>query len=1594
MNRLGEKIKNYINDRKSKRIYRITAVLLSLVVVFSVATSLILPAISATQFPDIPMETTLYANSSADDFSDFDVSKAFNLQESIGELNFEKSSSDGNTVTGEFSMTYEVNEKDVLSADKPYLYVQLPDNVEIPSDLSGNVVDGSNITGKYIIEKDTGLVKIKIKEEFFENYKNGFSGTLKFESSVTRIDSELGSTSEVKIGNQIVMIDGFTPKKISMAKSGVNNGDGTITWSIVVDNPTGEDLGNFTLSDTMFDNSRADNVKIEPSSAGSYDSSNHNFSFKSGATDKKVTITYTTKLTDDEVYTPNISPWYTDDWHGKIVNSAKLKKDDGSDPIDKEVNVSYDIGYNLSKDGAADYENGTINWKLTITNKYSRPLNDFKIKDTMLSQYFGDDISNITFSPSSVTGTLSGDTITLDSGDYTGDVVITYSTPAEKGVTYKNQAELHNPKDQPIGDKPSKEVSYTPSTFSKSHQEDRENKLINWTINIKNNSGNPETLNGYYVIDEMFKDAVGDIKLQSNNTDLDKKYYTIDKTNGKITFNGFTKDCNINEIKITYSTDPYNGTPNESNTEFTNINTADLYNGSGDKDDSVTDTDKWVSTNSLEKKHGEAKFDEENGIMTIPWTITIEQEAGKFKGFTLKDIVLANDSENVDLHYITPQQLKAITIVDATTSYKPLSSDCYTVTESNANLKSFNIAFNDVEALNDVDKVIITYETTALIGDVETGQTVIFDNKATFNGKESKDPLPYENVDTSKTPYKKYDGSISIDQQTTGTTSKSVGQLEKVTVDGVEYYKFDYIITIDKSKYNDAYTLTDTLPDGFTLCGDVKANWGGYVGTVSANGGNTYYTYDENNGILKFIVNATDCKSLDQLTYSLKVNAKEFDERLKAGSVSVENKLKDDSGKYDEVVQTQKFEESVLTKSLSGKEQAAGYIEYELKLNPEGANLSRDDKLILTDIIKAHTYGNGVPCNDPGGINLYLDSIHVYQMGAGTNGEDVELDSSKYQFVLDNNPEIQGQTEASIDLSGLSDNGNGWYIGGIKGGKYTVSLTSVPNTDIVVYIKEDGTDFTSTTFTTDSSGKGVFEFESTSSKNFTLGMDFYYNNTWNRVPITSIDSIKTTTTGTHPYAAKLTLTVPDETPLRIVYKYLGRRPEGSGKNDSVGVVNSVSVNTAMKTEQSTIDSEFKLTSDSESTITGKEYFNIKKVDVGDYSLRLNAVFNLYKWDGSSWLAAKTLDKEIDDKSGEITNLIKEWGSAEDTPADLNVTKDELYRMHLDNDAVYKIVEKTSPEGYQILKEPRYFTAGILPSGISVPEEAKNYTIVSNGGNLNIQNYKNIEVGVRKIWADGNNSHNDITVKLYKSSVLRKVGFPDDSDLTEISEATLGMSNNWYYKWDNLPSGTDDGKPIYYYVKEELYTEDGKTYTAFYNGNAANSDGIIKITNTAGLTVRKVWHDFEGQDCNPLASEIRFKVFRSTTQSLDGSLPSGAKEWTAGNGYNNGYYTLNSDNNWSMTFASAAPYDDNGNSYYYYVVEDTSNFTDIKVSYVGNGSGSTGLITITNKSTKIVIGHMPETGSIGTVWFFAAGGVLAIGALAALRILRRHLSDQS
>lgn len=1602
-----------------------------------------MPAISATTD-----EAAVLMGKSAAGFSDFTEEKGMLLEDDMitSTANTINVSDDGNSVTVQFNMSYSCDDisKITVSADKPYLYYYIDSRIkeymttEQLEGMTGRISDGIGGTnGDYFIDFDND--RVIIKPDNPDELEKGFSGTVFFNATVQRNDEESGTYTEFTIGTQTVKVEGFTEKQLSILKTGKLESDGkTITWTVTVENPNKivtDDEGNVTyepnslkdykITDTVFGSETT--VTSVPANAGSYDSAANTYTFND-ISDNEITLTYTTTLTNEQLVTPRNNNF---DGKGETTNRVSI-----IGPNDPEktasATVPYELGYRIEKLGEVDYSKNPIeiNWTINITNTYGLPVDDLKLYDSMFAEYINGDVSKITFEPSDkVTGTFNDDKtkIILESVDanneYTGDVTIKYTTQAQDGITsYKNEAQLE--KDVPFV-KTEKTVSTKPFTLSKygtnADANTETGKLNYWKIGIDNINVDASALNNYYIIDDNFSDERIDplnyrsSQLDSNNfiiccdlngvqTILDENYYTID--GNKLTFKGFAENDTLTWISIEYWTNPSQAVTGEDFKEsFTDTNNAEIFNengksfGTGSADITwtpPTGPDEPKETYNVNKKYTSSNLvADENNIIEIPWQIELSQQNGNFAGKTVTDTIsIPSGIDGVD-HYITDEQFNNIRI---TSNNSDLPEDYYTITSESSDGRSvsFTITFADNEALADYSNIYVTYSTTAKVEGVEKGQTVNFNNAVDFNGKTSDPSYPYENIDTSVAPYTKYDGSVDISLQTpNGTTKKT--QLEKVTVDGKEYYKIDYLIVVKKNQFKSEYVLIDTLPDGFSLYEHIYASFNsGDFQDISSWGDPRYEVSTNENGenILKFTIGQNNALYNDiTFKYSLITPADEFDKKLEAGEVEIVNKIRDGDSLYPEVTQTQKFEDAIIKKAELPSE-TAGFIQYQIDVNPEGLTLSNDGHLVLTDVMK--TLGE-----NPALIKAYLQSLEIYTKDSDGNYT-VLLDPSKYNYVLDNNPTVSGDTETLLDLSGLYVNNEIWTLSNAGGGKYSVTVTAAPDTEIKVYIKNNGVDFQKINpviFTTDSSGKGVFEFEADVSENFNLGFDFYYNDdSWQRIPITSIDKITSIVSGGYPpYTAKMILTVPDEMPLRIQYKYMGINPQRTDsihQNEEYAVTNTVEVRTSYTTENSQVNSDFVIDVQSGASLTPvKGLITLQKVDVGDYSLKLDADFNLYKYDNSKgWLPAVSVNEET---SGGSTAHTVTWAEDNDSiPQTISVGKDGAV-FKLDDGCLYKLVEIRAPIGYvsaQDVKTEKYFSSGIY-SGI-VPDEAKDFTVVTASGTLNIQNFKNISIGANKIWADGSDTHGAVTVKLYKSSTLMTGGFPED--LIELSQVTLSQDNNWYYRWEDLPSGTSDGKPVYYYVKEADYTENGKKYTAFYVGNGTNKDSTVEITNTAGLTVKKIWHDYDGEDCEPFASEIKFKVFRSTTQVLDGTLPSIAEEWTAGDGYSDGYYTLNSANDWTMTFSDAEPHaeNDNGKPYYYYVVEDTSNLNYNRVSYIGNGSGSTGLITITNKSTKIVIGHMPETGSIGTAWFFAAGGVLAIGALAALRILRRRLSNQS
>ncbi len=1653
LNKVLSKLKQIFSVLFRKRTYRIVAAVLSVVVVLSVCASLIMPAMSATEDEVAKMNTAMAAS---DDNTYDSILARFNSSSEEDQTNidqyitadFTQSSTDGTTVLGSFNISFDTS-KGGQAATK-YLTFQLDEKITLIDKkkvipITGKINGVSEIVAFAMVD-DNNKVIIEVVDEYLDEFKNGFGGELTYDASVSRDSDENGSQTTVKIGDQTIVIEGFAVRELSLSKSGVDNKDGTITWSVVVDNPgktdnngvtTPNDLNGYVISDTMFSNENLveSSVTCDPN-GGSFE--NGKFTFGENSTEKKYTITYKTKLTDEQLMGLAGDSQY-------IENKASIQKPDGTEGPSDTGEVRYELGYGLTKDGNLDYsdpQNPKINWTLTVNNKYKRPVDGLTITDSM----FPSDVSGITFDPADkVTGTLADSVLTLatvtnegteltDDNKYKGDVTVSFSTAVTEADI--NNGSVTNKAKLPEQNEVWKKIYTNPFEFIKYGSQEPNSglgeKLNYWKIEINNINVKASELNGYYIIDENFSDRVDPQKwekvdsnnfkvyanLNGSNHSLEG-YYTIDKETNKLTFNGFGENDTLSWISIEYWTKIDEAINNGTNEEdIVYHNKAEIFNGDtsfGEGETSITWPKKEEVIPSVDvSKQTNGNYKEvSDGILELPWKIVVTGNNGgtlaDLDPKTLTDTMSMEISQqNVSMsdgikHYITGEQLDNIKFdaKDSNWQSVELEKDIdYKIipTESEIGVTSFNIEFLETsEKLKEVANLTISYSTTADVTNVENGKTIQIKNAVNYNSQS----YTYEKIDKDATPYAKYDGSVDIENQS-GTTHKKASKLNTVTIDGVDYYQFDYRIDVNKNgaKFNDKYTLYDTVPDGFKLKDDqIVIDWGwGNLNNYSVPYNNWDFIFALNDNVLTIDCLRNPTNSLSYL-YSLIIEKDKFDQMLAdKGSVEVKNSLKSNSEIYQEITQTQIVERELLTKDsdLLGN-YGTGLIKYQVDVNPERKELSTDDMIYLEDIIKASG-------SDPAAIIANLEYIKITEVNA--DGTTRVLDESEYRYVFDNNPEPEVVSSAVEVTSGVRSGtcNNGFKISGVTPGvNTTIKLYSdiFDQSNVFVWsgVSQDDSNVYSNNANIDQENECYYiDIDGTKITSDTIYLGWYSNNR----TITSIEvSSDVPSVVRLPYAAKIGLTVPDGKYLRIEYQYKCSMRDG-GKG-SPKLINSVEVENSMTTSNNTTEDETTLEIDNGSGSMwgyGDGVYKLFKVDVGDYSTKLSASFKLYKYDSTAnaWLVATDFNLVTDNDSTHYEPTFSGDGNA----GTFTIPVDG-YLIKLDEKVLYRIEETDPPQEYSDSNkgtEKYFYTAAVLDSSV-LPNgvEAALVYPLSPGGSLNVQNFKDITIRAQKYWADGDTSHvgDSVEFTLYRSHSKSSI-IPSGAEVVQIdgleNPKTVGSSDNWQTSWDKLPSGTSDGKPWYYYVKETKVTINGiesNDYTAYYSGNGKNIPATVTVTNTSGLTVRKVWKSNDGSVGNPTVDHIRFKLYRSKllpSQVDEGEIPSDGELIKQSDSEE--YFILNDSNGWTITLKDLLPHEvDNSDSpYYYYVIEDTTNLTDNMVSYLGNGSGSTGLITITNKSTRITQGEMPSTGGPGTFAYTLTGGLIILCSAAAYVLSKR------
>ena len=751
---INQKIQEFLTEHQYQKKRRIFTAVLSLMIVFSVVSSLIMPAISMTMqdLDDAAAVDTIDAEPAEENImllgEENRQTESINLAEkakSDGTFKITatdldtKQTIDNNYVINqdkaniEFYLEFTLNNmKNIFKkdADFDHLYVDI---TNFNANDSGKLYDAEysdeKEAGSYRFEN--GKIYIKLTNEYIDYIDSGtgnVTGTLNFSGELSRNNTASGDQT-VKIGGEEITVK-FQDKNVSLTKNGwvdsANNGD--IVWTITV-NPNGLSLKDYTLVDNMLQNASGD-VSINPSSAAIYDFNSKKVTFDESNTGD-VTIKYRTKIE-----TANLQA-------GSVKNEATLQKD-GEEPIkdSKTVELSK-TPIHVTKDGKADYENNKprgnkIDWTITITNEYNTSLNGYQIKDANLPD------NDVTISPSG-TLTKNGDgTWTLNVADNVTGVTLNYSADATDGNN-KNSVSIHYPDGSPTDGKAEKTVNYKKESemisVNKNGSYNQDTHEITWTIQVTPVNG--YSLNGYYLEDSQFPSSTDQFTASGCNT----SDFKIE--NGRLTFTSDIKQAVTLQYKTKVSVPN-----NDTNAEVTTVVTNEI----GDKFSTTTVASVSVkSRNTITKTalSQNMSLSQSNAISKeLSWKVDITRDNG-FDGYIYQDTLSASTNGTHTITDVNTLKILAKTQEYGNATELKQGTDYNIVKDTNG----FHIEF--LSTTKDYNYISFEYNTTATIPESADYGQYTFNNKGSSN-KGGGTPNPGVTIE-KKNPVQTIDMTVRKD---------------------------------------------------------------------------------------------------------------------------------------------------------------------------------------------------------------------------------------------------------------------------------------------------------------------------------------------------------------------------------------------------------------------------------------------------------------------------------------------------------------------------------------------------------------------------------------------------------------------------------------------------------------------------------------------------------------------------------------------------------------------------------------------------------------------------------------------------------------
>lgn len=755
---INQKIQEFLTEHQYQKKRRIFTAVLSLMIVFSVVSSLIMPAISMTMqdLDDAAAVDTIDAEPAEENIMLLGESAPIDLitssstheititdkdanNKDITDSDYNK---DGSSANLSFFIKYTLLKmKNRFDKNSEYdLYIDY-DNLKVTSIEDGKIFDPDYSINKeaatYTFDSTEKRIKIKLTQDYIDNYvdaedKTGdLTGSFYFSGTVNRKNDASGDQT-IKIGGEEITVK-FQDKNVSLTKNGwvdsANNGD--IVWTINV-NPNGLSLKDYTLVDNMLKNASGD-VSINPSNAATYHTDTKQITFDENNTDN-VTITYRTKIGTEDLKNKS------------VTNKATLQKN-GENPIEASNTVYLDkTPVTVTKGGEADYEKGKsrnkkIDWTITIKSEYGTSLNGYQIKDANLPD------NGVTISPNG-TLTKNGDgTWTLNVADNVTGVTLNYSADATDGYN-KNSVSIHYPDGSPTDGNAEKTVYYKKESemisVNKNGNYNQDTHEITWTIQVTPVNG--YSLKDYYLEDSQFPSSIDQFTASGCNT----SDFTI--SGNRLTFTSNIKQAVTLQYKTKVSV-PDNDTNAEATTVVTNkiedkFTTTKVVSVPVKSRNTITKT--VVGDSYVPEPKSDAISQD------LSWKVDITRD-GSFDGYIYQDTLTAPENGT---HTITADQLAALKVL-AKKEYNGNATELKKDTDYKIvkDTNGFHIEF--LSTTRDYNYISLEYSTTATIPESAAYGQYTFKNKGSSN-RGGGEPNPGVTIE-KKNPVQTIDMTVRKD---------------------------------------------------------------------------------------------------------------------------------------------------------------------------------------------------------------------------------------------------------------------------------------------------------------------------------------------------------------------------------------------------------------------------------------------------------------------------------------------------------------------------------------------------------------------------------------------------------------------------------------------------------------------------------------------------------------------------------------------------------------------------------------------------------------------------------------------------------------